>query len=715
MIAVASQLPLGLFPSRRQLPVIQQAEAAECGLACLAMIARYHGHEIDIGTLRSQHPQSLHGATLRTLMDIANDLQLAPRALRFELSSIHALQTPCLLHWNMSHFVVLKGIRGKRAVIHDPARGKLSCTLEELGNAASGVALELMPVQDFTAMHSRSRLRFSDLWSNIHGLPLSLAIIIGLSLLLQFIALASPLYLQFVVDEVITRHAGDLLRALATGFALLLLLEVATQTLRQLVVLSFSSILNLQLATNLLNHLLQLPLEYFQLRHLGDIVSRCGSIGAIRQLFTEGVASLFVDGLLSLVTLLAMFAYNAKLTLFAMGACALYLVSRTLLYPASRRKMADSISADARTQSSLMESIRGITTIKLHQKENQRLEQWQSRLIATMTAEIGVRKLGIAQDAINTTVFGLTHLVLIYIAAHSVMAGAMSIGMLYAFMSYTQRFIKGTESLIDQFIEFRMLGVHLERLADIVLAPVERGSCSKLGAGKVPHASDSSGRLEIEAVSFTYSGCQQPVFSNVSFTVASGEIIALTGTSGCGKSTLLHCLAGLLKPTHGHVRWNGRSIFAAQDYRSSIACVMQDDQLLSGSIADNICFFDPEPDREKIALCASAACIHEDILRLPMQYNTLIGDMGSSLSGGQKQRICIARALYRQPSILLMDEATSHLDPDCERQVSNNISQLPITRIIVAHRRETIATATRIIDLGETTHPATARPDSRGL
>ncbi|QFU74883.1 peptidase domain-containing ABC transporter [Halioglobus maricola] len=701
MTVSAAIEPSTIAMSRRSLPIIHQAEAAECGLACLAMVAQYHGHDVDLRALRCKFPQSLQGATLKVLMDIASELQLSPRALRFELDVIAELETPCLLHWNMNHFVILKATRGNTATIHDPARGKRVCSLDELEQAVSGVALELTPISDFKPMQERSKLTLNDLWSSIQGLGQSIGIIVGLSLMLQLVLLATPLYLQFVVDEAIPRRDADLLTILAMGFGLLLLFEIATRSLRQLLILTLASRLNLQLATNLINHLLRLPLGYFQSRHLGDIVSRYGSLAAIRQLLSEGLVAIFVDGLFSIVALAAMFVYSPKLTLLTLLISAAYIAARLALFPVTRRRTEETIREDALTQSSLMESIRAMAPIKLHQREGERIGHWQHRLIRTIGAEIGVRKLEIIQSAINTGLFGAGQLLLIYMAAGSVMASLMSVGMLYAFLSYSQRFVQGAENLVEQWIALKMLDMHLERLADIALTPAEN---RRLQSPPLDIQNNGANHLQIESLSYCHAGMSSALFENVCLDIAPGESVAITGPSGCGKTTFLHCLTGMIVPTHGRIRWGEHDVQHSSSYRASIASVMQDDQLLSGSIADNISFFDTTPDMERVVDAAAAACVHHDIASMPMQYNTLVGEMGASLSGGQKQRICIARALYRQPQILFMDEATSHLDSACEQQLSENISKLPITRILVAHRESTIRSADRQFELPDFTH-----------
>jgi ATP-binding cassette, subfamily B, bacterial CvaB/MchF/RaxB len=268
--------------------------------------------------------------------------------------------------------------------------------------------------------------------------------------------------------------------------------------------------------------------------------------------------------------------------------------------------------------------------------------------------------------------------------------------MLFAFISYKLQFIGRTSSLIDKSIEYRMLGLHRDRVADIALCEPER-------EGPVDERVPAPADLSLEAVNlgFRYSESDPFVFRGLNLRIAAGEAVAIVGPSGCGKTTLIKVLLGLLPATEGEVRVGGIALdrFSSDVYRQLIGAVMQEDQLFAGSIAENIGFFDPQVDMEWIEQCGRMASIHEDIVAMPMAYQTLIGDMGSALSGGQRQRVLIARALYRRPRMLFLDEATSHLDADRERAVNAVIDRMDLTRVIVAHRRETIAMADRVIDL----------------
>lgn len=689
----------------RRLPVILQTEAAECGLACLAMIAGYHGYDTDLTSLRHKFSISAHGATLKQIMDIAAKLHLASRALKLDIEHLEQLQTPCILHWEMKHFVVLKKVSGKKVVIHDPAVGERVFSIEEVSTLFTGVALELSPTPEFEKGEEKQSLSLGHFWSRISGLKRSLIIVMVLSLLLQVFAIISPYYMQTVVDDVILRNDLNLLTVLAIGFGLLLAIETATSLLRQYVILNLSSRLNIQMAANVFHHLIRLPMDYFAKRHMGDVVSRFGSLETIRELLTTGLVAVVIDGLMALITLVVMFMYDVKLTLIVIAVVVVYGLLRFALYRPLRLLNEESIVASAKENSHFMESVRAIQTIKLFGKENDRQSQWQNKLADAMNKDIQIQRWTIGFDTANRVLFGIENIIIVYFAATAVMDSLISVGMLYAFISYKSRFIGSMDSLIAKWIEFRMLDLHFDRLADIVFTKTDNllGNDSAIqpfgDANDIEHSID--GKLEGKNLSFAYSEMDAPVFTDLSFSIEAGETVAIIGPSGSGKSTLLKCMMGLMTSTKGNLLVDGKPVQQVGNYRDQIAGVLQDDQLLSGSVAENIACFNSVIDMERVVLCAHLACIHEEVMQMAMQYNTLVGDMGTSLSGGQKQRIVLARALYRQPRILFMDEATSHLDTDNELVINHHIKELSITRIIVAHRPETIQSAERILRLAD--------------
>ncbi|WKD49468.1 peptidase domain-containing ABC transporter [Microbulbifer spongiae] len=689
------------FSPGRQLPVILQTEAAECGLVCLAMIAGFHGYDTDLASLRRRFHISSHGTNLKTLMDMAGRLHLAGRALRLEMEHLEELQRPCVLHWDMSHFVVLKSVQRNKVTIHDPAVGERVLTREEFGQHFTGVALELTPTDEFQSVEDRQRLKLSHFWSRISGLKRSLIQVLLLSLLLQLFAVVTPFYMQTVVDDVILRGDANLLLVLAIGFGLLLIIQTGTNALREWVILHISSRLNMQMAANLFRHLIRLPMSYFSTRHMGDVVSRFGSLQKVRELLTTGLVAAVVDGIMALITLAAMFFYDLWLTLIVLLVVVLYAALRLLLYRPLRLLTEEQIVAQAKHDSHFMESVRAIQTVKLFQRENDRQGQWHNRLADAINKDIRIARWNIGYNTINRLLFGLENLLVIYFAASAVMGNILTVGMLYAFMSYKTRFVQSMDALVAQWIELKMLGLHLDRLSDIVFTKsedIDGPNSLSMGDG-LAHA--LQGKIEVRNLSFQFGEAEAPAFQNVNFTIESGETVAIVGPSGCGKTTLLKCLMGLLEPTEGEILIDGQPLRQLPNYRGQIAGVMQDDQLLAGTIGDNIACFEPQVDLQRIAHCAQLACIHEEIMHMPMQYNTLVGDMGTSLSGGQKQRIVLARALYRAPRILFMDEATSHLDVANESLVNQHIQQLAITRVLVAHRPETVKSTGRQINLAD--------------
>jgi ATP-binding cassette subfamily B protein RaxB len=448
------------------------------------------------------------------------------------------------------------------------------------------------------------------------------------------------------------------------------------------------------MASNLFRHLIRLPLNYFEKRHMGDIVSRFGSLNEIKDLLSTGIVSVIVDGVMTIITLCMMLYYDVKLTLVVIVVVFLYALLRYGLYRPLKQMTEASIVHHAKENSNFMETIRAIQSVKIFQRENDRQNIWQNRYADAMNSDIKIGRWTIGFETASGLLFGIENIVVIYLAADAVMGNIISLGMLYAFMSYKDQFVNRMDSLISQWIEIKMLSLHLERLSDIAFTPVESTNIS-LNRDQ----NQIKGSLKVSHLSFSYSEAEPEVFSNLNFEIGSGESVAIVGPSGCGKTTLVKCLMGLFKPACGEIYIDDVNLSQQIEYRSQIAAVMQDDQLISGSISDNIAFFEPQVDSDWVVECAKLANIHNDIMAMSMNYNTLIGDMGASLSGGQKQRILLARALYRKPKILFLDEATSHLDINNESIVNKSIKNLNITRIIVAHRKETINSTDRVIHL----------------
>ena len=697
------------FSSRRTVPVILQTEAAECALACLAMAASYHGFRSDLASLRRQHSISMKGATLNQLIQIATQLNFSVRPLKVELEQIDNIALPAILHWDFNHFVVLTRVRNGHITIHDPARGARQLSISEASKHFTGVALELEPTQAFKPQEQRQQIRLTQLIGKLSGAKRALAQIFALAAALEIFAIVSPLFMQLVTDQAIVSEDRDLIVVLGVGFLALALVQVSVTAVRSWVLMYLGTTLNLQLIGNLFRHLLRLPMQYFEKRHLGDVTSRFESLNVIQRTLTTGFIEAILDGVMALVTGAMMLIYSWQLALIVWVAGLLYGVLRITLYRPLRQAQEEQISHAARQQSNFLETVRGVQSVKLFNRQIQRRTVYENLLVDNFNAGIRVQKLGIAFHAFNSTLFGIENIAVIWLGGLLVLDGGFSIGMLFAFIAYKQQFTARITSFIEKGIEFKMLALHTDRVADIALTTPEPD------ASLVSNNIDTiSAAIEINNLSFRYSDAEPWILRDINLNIAEGESVAIVGASGCGKTTLLKIVLGLLNPTEGEVLVGGKNVQQlGPNYRNLIGTVMQEDQLFAGSLGDNICFFDPEPDQLRIEICALMACIHHDISAMPMAYNTLIGDMGTTLSGGQKQRVLLARALYKQPKILALDEATSHLDVSRERQVNDAIRQLHITRLIIAHRTETIASADRVVILGQTaSHDEDSRQSS---
>jgi len=657
------------------------------------MVADAHGLRIGLPELRRRFPMSLKGAKLSQLIHIAQQLGFDTRPLRLDLEDLGKLRLPCILHWNLNHFVVLARVGRSKVTILDPALGERRLSLTEVSEQFTGVALELTPAPGFVREKAAPSISVRQLTGPVRGLWRALALILALSVALQVFVVLAPFFMQWVVDQVLVSADRDLLTVLGLGFGLALLLQVGIGLLRGWSVVYLSSRLGLQWMGNVFGHLLRLSLDFFEKRNLGDVTSRMSSVQAIQRTLTTSFVEAIIDGLMAVVTLALMLVYSWKLALVTLLAVALYLGFRWLAYRPVRDGTERQLVAAARQQTHLLESLRGMQSLKVAGEESGRRSTYGNLMVETVNHEVRLAGLGLGFSGASQLVFGIERIVVIWIGALLALQNVFSVGMLIAYLAYKDQFAGRMSALIDKWVEFRMLRLHGERLADIVLAEPEDAQ----PLPELPPPPDA--RIEVEKLSFRYADGEPWVLKDCSFVVEPGESVAIVGASGCGKTTLVKLMLGLLRPTEGAIHIGGYDLqrIGPRNVRGVIGAVMQDDQLFAGSIADNIAFFDAQADQARIEAAARLAAIHDEIAAMPMGYHSLIGDMGSSLSGGQKQRVILARALYRDPKLLFLDEATSHLDVMRERLVNDAVRQLRLTKVIVAHRPETIASADRVL------------------
>ncbi len=671
----------------RGVPVILQSEAPECGIACLAMIASYHGHLTDLSAMRMRLSPSLKGVTLKHVSQVAESMGLAARGVQAPLDGLGKLQLPAVLHWDMNHFVVLTRVTGKHIYVHDPARGKRKLAISEASRHYTGVAMEFTPNQNFRRVDEREKVSAWQLLSAGGGLGGTVLQLVVLSLALEVFAIAMPFFLQLVVDRVLVGRDMDFLAVLGIAFAALVLIQVAVSAVRAMVGVYLSTHFNLRLLTTLFQHLLRLPLGWFEKRNIGDIVSKFRSVDAIQKTLTTNFVETFIDGIMVIATLAVMLFYSAKLTIVVVVAALAYALLRWYFYYPQRYATDEQLAHEAKASTHFIETLRGMMALKLNLRENERRAAYQNLVVEQINASVRVQNVGILQRASNSLVFGLENVLVIWLGAKIVMEGQFSVGMLYAFLGFKLVFLSRVNNLIDKWNEFRMLDLHAERIADIALAEPE----SKAGAAPVIAVTNEPLQIETRGLGFAY-GPEGYAFRDVNMEIRPGQRIAIVGPSGCGKTTLLKVLLGLLTPTEGQVLVNGRDLrdWDIGHYRARIGAVMQEDQLFIGTIEDNISFFDPDHDPARVRECGVLAQVDAEIAVTPMGYNTIVGSLGMSLSGGQKQRVMLARALYRRPQVLFLDETLDQIDSAQENRIRDAIASIVPTSVVVSHRLESV-------------------------
>ncbi|HGH5403959.1 peptidase domain-containing ABC transporter [Raoultella ornithinolytica] len=688
------------FSMKNKVPVIIQSESTECGNACLSMICGFYGKDIDLFNFRNRYGSTSQGATLNVLAAIAQKAGLKTRALSLDIAEIKELRLPCILHWSLNHFVVLVAIKGKRFIIHDPALGRRVVHLQELSENFSGIALEAWPDSDFRQEKQRSRLKLLDLMHNMVGLKSALIKIFMLSVVIETVNLLLPMGTQIVTDHVITAHDENLLLVICVGLMFFTIFKTWVSMIRAWVSLKLNTLTDVQWKTSFFDHLMSLPLAFFEKRQLGDIQSRFASLDIIRATFTNSIVTGMIDSIMTIGLLIMLSLYGGWLVWVVLGFTVCYAIMRALTYKFYRTVSEELIVKRARSGSHFMESLYGIATIKSLNLKNRRSQHWLNTNIDVSNAGLKQTRFDMLFGGINTFINSADQVVILWLGAQMVMDNTMTIGMFMAFNAYRGQFTQRAASLIDLTMQLKMLSLHNERISEIVYSEPEVDSPLRNVFEENVGVS-----LEVRDLAYQYDLLSKPVFSNVNISVAAGESVALVGVSGIGKTTLLKVMSGLLTPERGEIFIGGFDInkIGINNFRSNIACVLQEDRLFSGSITDNISGFDDEVDEALVIECAMQCNIHEEILRMPMGYETIIGELGTGISGGQKQRLLIARALYQKPRILFMDEATSHLDINNEKIINAAIESLNITRIIIAHRPSTIACADRIIDLAKIT------------
>ncbi len=685
-------------PTSFRFPFLKQHDQSDCGAACLGMICKYYKMPIGLNRLRDMCNVSREGTSMAALAEAAETLGFVTRGVRTGYEALMRTELPAILHWEGNHFVVLYEINRKEVRIADPGLGVRRLARGEFEKSWTNMAL-LLEYTDQVAENEPSRSSFKRFLPLIRPYTAILVEILLASLVLSLFGLASPVFTQTIVDQVLVHHDEDLLNLMLAGMVVVALFQMGTSTLRAYLIGYISARLSLTMLSRFYRHLLGLSMRFFALRRTGDLTTRFKENATIQRLFTDTTISAILDFIMLFVYLGLMFYYNWELTLVMLIFVPLS-VGLTLIYtPILKSFSQRAFLARAEQSSVLIDSLHGIDVVKAEAVERVTRWQWEGKF--TREIQIGFRRLkmemlfGAGGSMINL----LSSTVILWYGATLVIDGELSVGQLMAFNALIGNVMGPIMGLIGVWPEVQEARVALDRLNDVYDSKME--SARQRGQGL--RLKQVEGLLEFENVFFRYGvGTDEPyVLNNIDLKLKPGHKVAVVGRSGAGKTTLVKLVPRLFDPTEGRVLLDGMDVrdFDPHWLRRQVGMVMQDSFLFSGTIAENIAVGEPDANMDRLLEVAKLACVHDFVNEMPLGYETKVGEQGIGLSGGQRQRVAIARALYRDPGILIFDEATNALDTDSEAAIQSNLALFLENRtsLVIAHRLSTVRDADTIL------------------
>jgi len=690
----------GLGRRSRTIDPIRQNAATDCGAACLAMVLGYHGHHIELGEMRSALSVGRDGVSGRALMEAATARGLLPRAVRVDVTDLEHLSPASILHWNFSHWVVFeRAIDSGRISIVDPAFGRRTVPAEEVRKLLTGVAIEFEPSADFAGREPGA----SPLWRHLRDAVIGTedwSRVIVTSLLLECITLVLPLVSGRLVDRVVPRNDVHLLYVLGAGLVGAIGFHFLTMITRGHLLLQLRTRFDAKMTFGFVDHLLRLPYAFFEMRHPADLQMRVASVTIVRDALMGSVLSAAIDGVMVIVQLVFLMAIAPRVALAALAVVAI----QAAAYLATRRRVrelaASGVVKQTAASAALNELLAGMESIKSSGQEQLSSQTWAARYVESMNVSLRQGELQTFSQAVLSSLSAGGPMVLLMGGVLEVMSGRMTIGVMLSATSLATGFIQPVMNLVSTTQTLQTIKVHLHRIDDILgEAPEQRVEENRRIAPPL------RGRVELRHVSFRYGPSLPHVLRDISVVVEPGEFVAIVGRSGSGKTTLGRLLAGLYAPSDadGTILFDGNPIdqLDLRSLRQRLGIVTQKSFLFGTNIRANISMGDPTHSLAAVEAAAKKACIHDDIMKMPMGYDTPVVASGSSMSGGQRQRISLARALVTEPSVLLLDEATSALDAMTERAVQEQLATLPCTRVFIAHRLSTVVGADRILVVEE--------------
>ena len=682
---------------KRRIPYIQQTSAADCGAACLAMVLGYHGKLVNLEEVRTAGGIDSQGTDAFTLIETGNWFGLRGRGVKVhQVSDLKFLEPGTILHWGFQHYVVMEGWKGSGASIVDPRGGRRFEDLESLRKNFTGIALSFEPGTDFEPEDRRA----NGVWRylrQILGQSGVLSRIITTSFLLQLFVLAIPLLTGLLVDRVVPRGDRHLLLIVGLGLGFVTVFHFLSSWIRALLILQLRTQLDARMSLDFLDHLVDLPYNYFQQRSAGDLIMRMNSLTTIREILTTSALSGVLDGLLVVLYLAILFLTNSTIGLLVLGLGAL----QVLTFVATRRRqgdlMAEALQVQARSRGYQVQLLAGIETIKAAGTEKRAVELWSNIFVDELNVSLDRGRLNSIVDSVLSALSVGSPLIILFLGGFLVMDGKMTLGTMLAASALAGSLLSPLRTLVSTALQLLLLNSYLERINDVLDTSKEQQDDSTEPARRL------SGKIDLESISFRYSPITPEVVRDVSLNIEAGQFVALVGLSGSGKSTLANLLVGLFLPSEGRILYDSVDLkkLNLRSVRSQLGIVTQQPYLFGSSVRANIALSEPSIPLRQVEQAAKMAHIHDDIVALPMGYETVLADGGTSLSGGQRQRIALARALVRRPSIVLLDEATSALDAVTEAKIHLELSKLDCTRIIIAHRLSTIREADLILVLDE--------------
>jgi ATP-binding cassette subfamily B protein len=696
---LAEQFPvlrsLGESLFAREIPVVRQMTGTDCGAACLAMTLGYFGRHVELEELRGELAVGRDGVSARAIVEAGARHGLRGRGARVEVDDFEHLPRASVLHWNFSHFVVFDRADGDRLHLVDPSFGRRTVTREEAGKAFTGVALVFEKSEEFAPARATKNVIVRHLKSALTGAE-DWGRIVVTSILLELVSLVFPILNGRLIDRVVPRHDVHLLWVLVAGLAVTVGFYFLSSVTRAQLLLQLRTRFDAKLTFGFIEHLLRLPYSFFEARHPADLQMRVGSVGIIRESLIGAVLSAAIDSVMVVVQLAFLALFSLKMTAAALVIVGLQAITWFLTRKRLAELAASGIAKQADAAGALNELLAGMESLKASGCEQRASQTWAARYVDVMNISLRQGTISTFPQALLSTLNIAGPMVLLVGGVVEVMSGNMTLGTMLSANALAAGFIHPTMSLLSSIQNIQTTRVHLDRLDDVLRTRPEQDPAVPTHA-----APRLSGMVELDRVSFRYGPRLPLVVRDVSIAIAPGEFVAIVGRSGSGKTTLGRLLLGLYQPDEGQgvIRVDGLPLsqLDLQSVRRQLGVVTQKPHIFGSTVRANIALGDPSVPLERVKRAASCACIHDDIMQMPLQYDTPIVSGGGSLSGGQRQRIALARALVNQPAILLLDEATSALDAITEQAVQAELAQLSCTRVFIAHRLSTVVNADRIL------------------